>query len=156
MSAGPPARAASDRSIPESRKRFPARNSPWWPTIPFSVTGIGSRHPTDGPRGGFGMTRKNALYALAVFVLMGSMAVVALADDRGMNMYGPPDASLSADPERSLGQLDVWEIRGPAETGAVPDRAESSPGLHSNPPSGDAPTVEYGGVTFRPDIDIGP
>jgi hypothetical protein len=101
-----------------------------------------------------GMTWKSALSALAVAVLTGSMAVAALADDHGM--YGPPDASLSADPERDLGQLDAEEIREPVETGAVPDRAESSPGLHSNPPSGDAPTVEYGGVAFRPDIDIGP
>ena len=66
------------------------------------------------------MAKKSALYVLAVFVLMGSMAVVALADDRGMNMYGPPDASLSADPERSIGQVDVGEIREPVETGALP------------------------------------
>jgi hypothetical protein len=72
------------------------------------------------------MTRKHALYALAVFVLMGSMAVAALADDRGMNMYGPPDASLSADPERSIGQVDVGEIREPVETGAVPEQSLGS------------------------------
>ena len=101
------------------------------------------------------MAWKSSLSALAVAVLTGSMAVAALADDRDMRMYGPPDVSLSADPERDLGQLDAEEIREPAETGAVPDRAESSSGLHSSP-GGDVPTVEYGGVTFRPDIDIGP
>lgn len=101
------------------------------------------------------MTRKNALYALAVFVLMGSMAVAALADDRGMNMYGPPDASLSADPERSLGQPDVREIRGPVETGAIPDRSGSSSELGSGT-FGEEPTVEIGGQTYRPGIDLGP
>jgi len=101
------------------------------------------------------MTRKHALYALAVFVLMGSMAVSALAHDRGTSMYGPPDVSLSADPERDLALLDEGEIRGPVETGAVPDWSESSSGLHSNPPSSDEPAVEFGGVSFRPDIDIG-
>jgi hypothetical protein len=102
-----------------------------------------------------GMTRKNALYVLAVVVLMGSMAVAALADDHGMNMYGAPDASLSADPEKGLVQLDTGEIREPMETGAVPGRSESSSDLHSNA-VGDEPTVEIGGRLFRPGIDDGP
>ena len=101
------------------------------------------------------MTRKNALYALAVVVLMGSMAVAALADDQGMNVYGPADSSVSAQPEQGVEQPDAGEIREPMETGAVPDRSESSSDLHSNP-SGDAPTVEFGGRLFRPDIDVGP
>ena len=42
-----------------------------------------------------GMTRKTVLYALVVAVLTGSMAVAALADDHGMNMYGPADSSAS-------------------------------------------------------------
>ena len=90
------------------------------------------------------MTRKTALYALAVVVLTGSMAVAALADDHGMNVYGPADASLSADPERSIEQVDVGEIREPMETGAVPDRAESSSDTQSNG-IGDWPTMENGG-----------
>ncbi len=102
------------------------------------------------------MTRKNALYALAVVVLMGSMAVVALADDHGMNMYGPPDASLSADPERSLGQLDAEEIREPVETGGGPDRSGSS-GEFGSGTVADEPTVEIiGGRSYRPSIDLGP
>jgi hypothetical protein len=104
------------------------------------------------------MTRKSALYALAVVVLTGSMAVAALADDHGMNMYGPPDASLSADPERSVGQLDtvvIVEIREPVETGAVPDRSISSSEFGSGT-AGDEPTVEFGGQSFRPGIDLGP
>ena len=101
------------------------------------------------------MTRKTALYVLAVVVLTGSMAVAALADDQGMNMYGPPDASLSADPERGVGQLDTVEIRGPVETGAVPERSLSSSDMRSNV-GGDEPTAEYGGLTFRTDIDLGP
>ena len=99
------------------------------------------------------MTMKNALYALAVVVLMGSMAVAASADDQGMNGYGPADSSVSAQPEQGMVQPGAGEIREPVETGAVPDWSESSPGLHSNP-SGDEPTVEFGGQVFRP-IDIG-
>ncbi len=101
------------------------------------------------------MTRKSALYALAVVVLMGSVAVAALADDHGMNMYGPPDASLSADPERSATQPDAEGIREPVETGAVPDRSISSSELGSGT-VGDEPTVEFGGQSFRPGIDLGP
>jgi hypothetical protein len=102
-----------------------------------------------------GMTRKNALYVLAVVVLMGSMAVAALADDHGMNMYGAPDASLSADPERSVGQPVTVEIREPVETGAVPDRPGSSSDLGSGTVS-DEPMAEIGGWKFRPGIDDGP
>ena len=102
------------------------------------------------------MTRKTAIYALAVAVLTGSLAVAALAGDHGMNMYGPPDASLSAEPERSVVQLDtveIVEIRQPVETGAVPDRSLSSSDLNSNA-SGDEPTVEIGAFKYRPGIDL--
>ena len=99
------------------------------------------------------MTRKNAFFALAVVLLTGSMAGAALADDHGMYMSGSQDPSLTAEPERNLWQFDAGEIREPMETGAVPDWSERSSDLHSNP-SGDAPTVEYGGQTFRL-IDIG-
>jgi hypothetical protein len=99
-----------------------------------------------------GMTRKSALYALAVVVLMGSMAVAALADDQGMNVYGPADSSVSAQPEQGVEQADAWELREPMETGALPDRAESSSdavccrGI-------DEPTIESGGQLFRPEVD---
>jgi hypothetical protein len=99
------------------------------------------------------MTRKNALFALFAVVLMGSVAGAALADDHGMYLSGSQDSSLTAEPERNLWQFDAGEIREPVETGAVPDWSERSSDLHSNP-SGDAPTVEYGGQTFRL-IDIG-
>jgi hypothetical protein len=101
-----------------------------------------------------GMIKKTALYTLAVVVLMGSMAVAALADYSDRDLYEPSDASLSADPERSVGRVDVGEVRGPMETGAVPDRSESSSDMHSNP-VGDAPTVEIGGVKYRSGIDDG-
>lgn len=101
------------------------------------------------------MTRKSALYALAVAVLMGTMAVAALADDQGMNVYGPADSSVSAQPELGVGQPDAGEIREPMETGAVPDRSGSSSELH-NSGIGDEPTVEFGGQSFRPGIDTGP
>jgi hypothetical protein len=101
------------------------------------------------------MIKKRAFLVLAVGVLMGTMAVAALADYSDRDLYEPADASLSADPEKGLGPLDPWAIREPMETGAVPDRPESSSDMHSNP-VGDAPTVEIGGVKYRPDIDLGP
>ena len=101
-----------------------------------------------------GMTRKNALYALAVVVLMGTMGVAALADDQGMNAYGPADSSVSAQPEQGMGQSAEGEIREPVETGAVPEWSGRSSDPQSNP-SGDVPTVEFGGQTYRPDIDVG-
>jgi len=102
-----------------------------------------------------GMTRKSALYALAVVVLMGSMAVAALADDYGMNMYGPADSSVSAQPEQGVEQPNAGEIREPMETGAVPDRSESSSELFKMD-TGEVPTVELGGQAYRPGIDLGP
>jgi hypothetical protein len=102
-----------------------------------------------------GMTSKSALYALAVVVLMGSMAVAALADDHGMNMYGPAESSVSAQPEQGVEQLEAGgEIREPVETGAVPDRSIRSSELGSGA-VGDVPTAEYGGQTFRLGIDDG-
>ena len=94
------------------------------------------------------MTRKTALYVLAVVVLTGGMAVAALAGDHGMNMYGPPDASLSADPEKGVAQLEtveIVEIREPVETGAVPDRPESSSDLYCCSGSGDPTLFRVGG-----------
>jgi hypothetical protein len=69
-----------------------------------------------------GMTRKTALYALAVVVLTGSMAVAALADDHGMNTYGPADSSVSSQLQE-VEQPAAGEIREPVETGALPDRS---------------------------------
>ena len=94
------------------------------------------------------MTRKSALYALAVVVLMGTMAVAALADDQWMNVYEPADSSVSANRSRRWSSPDAGEIREPMETGAVPERSESSSELNSYS-SGDLPdlpTVEYGGA----------
>jgi hypothetical protein len=73
-----------------------------------------------------GMTGKSVLYALAVAVLMGTMAVAALADDQGMNLYGPADSSVSSQPEQGVEQPDAGEIREPMETGAVPDTSLGS------------------------------
>ena len=90
------------------------------------------------------MTSKSALYALAVVVLMGTMAVAALADDQGMNVYASANSSFWPEPQQDVAQPGAAEIREPMETGAVPDRSESSSDLHSNS-AGDEPTVEYGG-----------
>ncbi len=109
---------------------------------------------------GKGMKGKSVLYALAVVVLTGTMGVAALADDRGMDAYGPADSSVSARPEQGVDQQGVeqpnaGEIREPMETGAVPHRSWSSSELFKRR-TGEAPTVEYGGLTFRPSIDLGP
>jgi hypothetical protein len=69
------------------------------------------------------MKGKSALYALAVVVLMGTMAVAALADDQGMNSYGPGDSSYSSQPEQGMDQQATGEIREPIETGALPDHS---------------------------------
>ena len=90
------------------------------------------------------MTRKSALYALAVVVLTGSMAIAALADDQGMNLYEPADSSVSSQPEQGVEQQDAGEIREPVETGSVPDRQESSSNLSCCSDSGD-PTYWPGG-----------
>ena len=101
------------------------------------------------------MKRNSALCALAVVVLTGSMAVAALADDHEMNAYGPADSSVSAQPQEDVYSSDAGEIREPMETGSVP---ESRGGLSEDfkMDTGDEPTVEFGGQTFRPDIDSGP
>lgn len=96
------------------------------------------------------MTSKSALFALAVVVLMGSMAVAALAEDQGLTLYATADSLLWPESEH-VGQPPVAaEIREPMETGAVPDRSESSSFQKS---AGDEQTVEYGGLKYRPSID---
>jgi len=99
------------------------------------------------------MKGKSALFALAVVVLMGTMAGVALANHQETNgMYGPADSAVSAQPEQGIYETNVGEIREPMETGAVPDRQGSSSDLDSNA-IGSEPTVESGGSLFRPDIE---
>jgi len=101
------------------------------------------------------MAMKNALVALGIAVLTGTLAVAALADDQGMNMYSTPDSSVSSQPEQGMGQPDTAEIREPVETGSVPDRSMDSFDLHAGP-GNDESTVESGGLQYRPDIDVGP
>ena len=72
------------------------------------------------------MTKNSALYAMAVALLMGTMAVVALADDQGMNPYGTTDESVSSQPEQCVEQPNAGEIREPMETGTVPEQTEDS------------------------------
>jgi hypothetical protein len=70
-----------------------------------------------------GMTRNSAICALAVVVLMGTMGVAASADYLGASEYGygPGDSSVSAQPGQGADQPAAGEIRGPVETGALPD-----------------------------------
>ena len=99
------------------------------------------------------MTRKSAFYALAVAVLMGTMAVAALADDQGMSMYGPAESSVSAQPEQGVVQADTWESRAALETGAIPERSGNSSDFGSGV-AGDEPTVEIAGRVYRPSVDF--
>lgn len=99
------------------------------------------------------MTRKSAIYALAVAVLMGTMAVAALADDQGRDMrdwysFGaaPQEQGVEQSSAASAG-----EIREPMETGAVPDQTGSYD-LNSNS-SGIGQAVESAGETYRPGVD---
>lgn len=97
------------------------------------------------------MTGKSALYALAVAVLMGTMAVAALADQQVMvETYGPGYSSSSNEP-----QADTWEFREAMETGALPGQpVGSSDAVCCGEISG--PTIESGGQLFRPGVDSGP
>ncbi|PJB32099.1 MAG: hypothetical protein CO109_06355 [Deltaproteobacteria bacterium CG_4_9_14_3_um_filter_65_9] len=90
------------------------------------------------------MTIKSALYGLAVVVLMGTMAVTALADDHGVNMSDPLEYSTSADPSWPPAQTDESQIREPMETGAVPELPGSSSDMDCCSDSGD-PTFRPGG-----------
>lgn len=101
------------------------------------------------------MTRKFAYRVLGIAVLMGGMAVVALADDPWMDTYGPTDPSVSSQPEQGMEQPGEGEIREPMETGAIPD----SPGSSSEEfrmDTGEEPAVEIGGQLYRPGVDLGP
>jgi len=73
------------------------------------------------------MKRKSAYYALAVVaavVLAAGMVIgtagVVLADSEGAG-NGAMDSSVSAQPEQGVDQAAAEEIRGPVETGALPD-----------------------------------
>ena len=101
------------------------------------------------------MTRKSAIYALAVGVLMGTMAVAALADDQWMNSYGPADSSVSNDVGTSGPQADAWDLHEAMETGGLPSQTVgSSDAVCCRGIEG--PTIESGGQLFRPEIDAGP
>ena len=73
------------------------------------------------------MTRKSAFHALAFAVLMGTVAVAALADDKEMNTYGTTEESVPSRPEQGVEQPDTGEIREPMDTGTVPEPPESPP-----------------------------
>jgi len=93
------------------------------------------------------MKNNSVLYALAVIVLTGGMAVAAFAE--------APVMALSADPEQGLAPWSAGEIREPVETGAVPDRVEGSSDLFKQS-TGEEPAVEIGGRMYRPGVDTGP
>ncbi len=91
------------------------------------------------------MTMKSAFYALAVAVLMGTMAVAALADDQGMSLYDSGDYTVSSQPEQGVEQSDAGEIREPMETGAVPERSSGSSVPHFFSGGSSDPTYWPGG-----------
>jgi hypothetical protein len=121
-----------------------------------------------------GMTSKSVLYALAVVVLMGTMAVTALADstyliepdvgapgvrsDAG-ELQGPVETGaipgmqgsssdftylIEPDVGATVVRSDAWELREPVETGAIPDLPGSSSDMSCCSDSGD-PTFRPGG-----------
>ncbi|HWS15431.1 MAG TPA: hypothetical protein VN450_04480 [Candidatus Methylomirabilis sp.] len=101
------------------------------------------------------MATKRVLFALAVGVLMGTFAGVALASEQGMETYGPADSSWSTGVGTSEPQTDAWELRESMETGGLPDRpGDSSDAMCCRGIEG--PTIESGGVLFRPEVDSGP
>ncbi len=101
------------------------------------------------------MTRKSVLYALAVVALTGAMAATALAGYDWAAGAVKPDPAVSALPEQGMDQQNSVEIREPMETGSVPDQSVDSSDQHSTA-IGDEPAVEYGGQSFRTDVDTGP
>jgi len=90
------------------------------------------------------MTSKSVLYALAVIVLTGGIAVAAYAEAPVIAAYDWGDSSISSQSEQGVEQPNAGEIREPMETGAVPDRPESSSDLNCCSDSGD-PTFRLGG-----------
>ena len=100
----------------------------------------------------------NALALLVAVVLAAGMVIgtagVVLADSEGAG-YGTMGSSFSSEPEKAVEPSEAGEIREPMETGAVPDRPESSSDLYSNP-SGDEATSSPGWSLFRPDIEGSP
>ncbi|MGB5197561.1 MAG: hypothetical protein WBN64_10890 [Candidatus Deferrimicrobium sp.] len=83
------------------------------------------------------MIKKSMFLTLAVGVLMGTMAVSALAMGHAMGdfVYGPADSGYyfptdvgksEANPGTSESHADVWKMSEPIETGALPDRPKSS------------------------------
>ena len=101
------------------------------------------------------MTNKSVLYALAVIVLTGGMAVAAFAEAPVMEAYDPGYTAVLSQPELGVGQPFAGEIREPVETGAIPDGSGSSSDLNCTDNCG-VPTAESGGQMFRLGIDLGP
>jgi hypothetical protein len=83
------------------------------------------------------MIRKRAFLVLAVGVLMGTMAVAALADYPDKDLYEPADTSVSSQPEQGAAQPATEQIREAMETGAVP---------------GESVKKEYGGWLYYQDV----
>ena len=88
------------------------------------------------------MIKKRAFLVLAVAVLMGTMAVAALADHHDRDLYDPSSSSMPSDVGTSETQVEAGDIREPMETGAVPDLPGSS--------SDQSCCSESGDPTFRP------
>lgn len=102
------------------------------------------------------MIKKRALLALAVVVLMGTVAVAAFAEAPAMEAYDSADSSVSNDVGTNGSQsADAWDLREAMETGALPGQpVGSSDSVCCGGIEG--PTIESGGQLFRPDVDTGP
>ena len=101
------------------------------------------------------MTGRKLLFLLALGVLMGTFAGMAIADAQGMDAYGPWDRSLSAEQEYTVGRAQEGVSREPMETGAVPEQSESW--FERNLPTSDTGNQvtpeDFGGQAYRRGID---
>ncbi len=74
------------------------------------------------------MNTRKVLMLLAVGVLLSGLSGVALAASEGAGYYGGDkgtlDSSVSTQTEQGVMQPEAGEIRGPVETGALPEGSE--------------------------------
>ncbi|GAB4233810.1 MAG: hypothetical protein OHK0028_09750 [Deltaproteobacteria bacterium] len=108
------------------------------------------------------ITWRNIRYLLGAGVIVASLAGVSLANEQGMESYGPSDSVVSSEvgmseagPGTVETHADAWELRESMETGALPDRPESLSDAECCRGI-DEPTIGSGGLEFRPEIDAGP
>jgi hypothetical protein len=70
------------------------------------------------------------------------------------NVLAGDSRARSADPESAMNW--TWMVQDATDTGKLPDAGDGAPeGSRSVSAGTDIPTVELGGVRYRPGIDVG-